>query len=422
MDALKEEGDVLPDLSVAEYAALCDDIAARGVVVPVVVDAGSGEVVDGRHRLRAFEELRRAGHSLPDYPRDVRRFASVEERLETRIALNVARRQLTRPQRGQLVVELRARGWSLRRIGELVGCDHETVRSDLAEIGEDSPISLPARVARRGGGSYPARRPSLLVRGRRDELRARAALAELGDDAFPANLLRAEERARVAALARRRAAVVPPIVAGDSVELRLGDLREVLCDLEDGSVDAIVTDPPYNEAGVPLYEELGRLAARVLKTGRLAAVYAGHLHLDEEMRLLAAGGLTYAWHGVNVLPGRHTRIRTRMVNGRHRSVLLYSAGEYRPRRWLHDLVTAEGRGGAEERPFHPWQQALEPVRHWVRMTSEPGELVLDPFLGSGTTALACRLEGRRFLGCDIDPACLDVASERLRGLGEELSA
>ena len=89
------------------------------------------------------------------------------------------------------------------------------------------------------------------------------------------------------------------------------------------------------------------------------------------------------WHGVNVLPGLHTKVHVRKVNGRHRSVLLYSAGPYEPRRWVHDLVFAEGRGGPDERPLHPWQQAVEPVRHWIRQVSEPGELIIDPFLGLG---------------------------------------
>jgi hypothetical protein len=111
----------------------------------------------------------------------------------------------------------------------------------------------------------------------------------------------------------------------------------------------------------------------VLKLGRLAVVYAGHLQLDREMELLARGGLTYMWHGANVLRGRHTKVRVRMVFGQHRSVLLYSAGAYRARTWLNDVVFAEGRGGPEERPLYPWQQALEPVRHWVRQVSEPGE-------------------------------------------------
>jgi hypothetical protein len=44
------------------------------------------------------------------------------------------------------------------------------------------------------------------------------------------------------------------------------------------------------------------------------------------MELLAKGGLTYMWHGVNVLPSLHTKVHVRKVNGRRRSVLLYSAG------------------------------------------------------------------------------------------------
>jgi hypothetical protein len=253
----------------------------------------------------------------------------------------------------------------------------------------DSGCTTPGRLAREAGG--------------------RAPFSSLG-----------EERARVVTMDRIRAEAAegPSEHSGDAWELRTGDFREALADLADQSVDAIVTDPPYDNDGVPLYEPLGAFCLRVLKPGRLAAVYAGHLHLDEEIELLAKGGLTYMWHGVNVLPGLHTKVHVRKVNGRHRSVLLYSAGPYEPRRWVHDLVFAEGRGGPDERPLHPWQQAEAPVRHWIRQVSEPGELIIDPFLGSGTTAVAAVLEGRRFLGCDIDPGCVETTRRRLEQLEE----
>jgi len=51
--------------------------------------------------------------------------------------------------------------------------------------------------------------------------------------------------------------------------------------------------------------------------------------------------------------------------------------------------------------------------------SEPDELIVDPFLGSGTSAVAAVLEGRRFLGCDIDPACVETTRRRLEQLEEE---
>ena len=403
---------LLPDLSVDEFAALKADIATNGVRVPVVVTAESGSVLDGHHRIKAVEELRAEGRKVPDHPRQVVRFTDDEERASFVLAANLFRRHLTKAQRRELVAGLRAKGWSLRRIGDALGIGPATVHRDL---GTDPDVAVAERIVGKDGRSQPAKRPpSLFVTSRRDEGRARAALAALPEGAQPTSLLRAEERARQAGYRERReAADVAARLEGPSFELRVGDLREVWDDLPDGSIDAVVTDPPYNEEGVPLYGDLARLAARVLKPGRLAAVYCGHVHLDEEMRLLEEGGLTYVWHGVNLLNGRHTKIRGRMVNGRHRSVLLFSAGPFAPRKWIHDTFFAEGRGGPEARPLHPWQQAVEPVTHWVQMTSEPGELVFDPFLGSGTTAVAAIGSGRRFLGGDIEAGNVTTARERL---------
>jgi site-specific DNA-methyltransferase (adenine-specific) len=411
----------MPDLTEDEYAALKADIAAQGVLVPVVFDADTGEVIEGHHRLRAWTELRAEGVKVPDYPKQVVRFRDDDERLGFVVAANLFRRHLTREQRAELVARLRSEGWSLRRIGEVVGVDDKTVRNDLAEIAEKSAIDVPERVERKGGGTYPARRPrpTIFVSSPRDAARAAKALHALGDDATGLiGLTRAEERARDARFAQLRSATVPPKIEGPAYELRLGDLREVWADVPDGSVDCLVVDPPYDEAGIPLFEDLARLALRVLKPGRLAAIYCGHVHLDTEMELLAKGGLTWVWHGVNLLPGRHTQIYSRMINGRHRSVLLLSAGNYRPRRWIHDAYFAEGHGGPESRPDHKWQQAVEPVQHWVRQVSEPGEVVFDPCCGSGTTALAAVTEGRRFLGGDLDPASVETTRRCLEELTE----
>ncbi|MHB8246879.1 MAG: DNA methyltransferase [Acidimicrobiales bacterium] len=416
-----EPWQVMPSLRDDEYAALKADIAQHGVRIPIVVDATTGDVLDGHHRARAWAELRAEGVKVPAYARDVRHFANDEDRLAFVVAANLFRRHLSRIQRAEVVARLREQGWSLRRIGGAVGVDDKTVRNDLT----GAEISAPVRVEGSDQKSYPAIRPrpapSIIVNSDRDQHRAEAALSALGETA-PAKLIglgNAEERVHNARMQQRRESVVPPRITEDSYELRLGDLTTAWADLPDGSVDAIVTDPPYDNQGVPLYEELGYLAARVLKPGRLAAVYCGHVHLDEEMALLAKGGLTYVWHGVNVLPGQHTKMHRQMINGRHRSVLLFSAGPFKPRKWIHDAYWAEGRGGPDTRPDHPWQQSIGTMRHWVWMTSEPGEVVFDPFLGSGTCAVAALSEGRRFLGGDLDPGCVETTRLRLVELAEQ---
>jgi ParB-like chromosome segregation protein Spo0J len=198
---------LLPPLSDEEYAGLKADIAAQGVLVPVVIDEDTGEVIEGHHRLKAWTELRAEGVKVPDYPKQVVRFANDDDRVAFVLAANLFRRHLTREQRAEVVTRLRAEGWSLRRIGEAVGVSHPTVLGDL-KIGKDLPISEPDRVERKGGGTYPARRPrpTIFVSSPRDAARAAKALQALDDDASGViGLTRAEERARMANLARIRA-------------------------------------------------------------------------------------------------------------------------------------------------------------------------------------------------------------------------
>jgi ParB-like chromosome segregation protein Spo0J len=403
---------LLPDLRSEEYADLKADIAEHGVTVPVVIDADSGQVLDGHHRVRAWTELRAEGVRVPDYPRDVRRFTDDEERVQFVFAANLFRRHLTRTQRAEVATRLRERGWSLRRVSDTLGVHHETIRRDIEIVAN---ATIPERVERKGGGTYPARRPkpvpSIVVRSARDEARARAALSALGDELPGPDLRRAEEKARLAALARRRTEEVPTRVEGPGWEIRTGDFREVLADIPDHSVDAIVTDPPYNVEGIPLYSDLSAFAARVLKPGRLCIAYCGKMALPEHFERLGEH-LEYVWTGAIFLPGRHTIFRRKMIFGRWRPVAFFSAGPYDVRTTIVDALMAEGRG--EKSPGdHPWQQTVGPFARLVEMAARPGELVLDPFLGSGTTALACLATGRRFLGCDIDPGAVSLALERL---------
>ena len=69
--------------------------------------------------------------------------------------------------------------------------------------------------------------------------------------------------------------------------------------------------------------------------------------------------------------------------------------------------------GMREKTEHPTQKPLELVRRLVAAASRPAALVVDPFAGSGTTFVACEALGRRWLGCEIDPAFQRVIAERL---------
>lgn len=71
---------------------------------------------------------------------------------------------------------------------------------------------------------------------------------------------------------------------------------------------------------------------------------------------------------------------------------------------------------------HPTKKPLKLMRHLVRLASRPGELVLDPYLGSGTTAEACVHEGVSFVGIEKDPKFHAIASRRLAFVRAEVNS
>jgi DNA modification methylase len=97
-----------------------------------------------------------------------------------------------------------------------------------------------------------------------------------------------------------------------------------------------------------------------------------------------------------------------------RPLLLFSKGHsFSLHKTPTDIVFTRGR---DERT-HPlnWQQPLEEAQYFVAHLAAPGSLIVDPFTGSGTNAVAVALggQGRRFLGCDLDPACTKIARRRV---------
>ncbi len=402
---------LLPPLSDEEYQSLRADIAAHGILVPVELDE-AGQLLDGHHRLQIAAEL-----GIQDYPRVVRSGMDEAEQVDHVLALNLARRHLSKAQRRDLAVGLRSRGRSLRAIAGHLGVGTETVRRDLdSTVPNETVRLLPERITGRDGRAQPARRPSITVHSRRDEARARAALSTLGPDApaKPLLLRKAEQAARETSMARLRSTDVPRVTSGSGWRLENTDFRDV--DIPDQSVDAIVTDPPYDEAGVPLWSDLSAWAKRVLKPGRLLVAYAGGVHLPELIASLTEH-LEWVRMGVVVWPvGQGSDMKHSMIRAGYRPVLICSAGSYQPRSWIHDVVQGDPHGASN--PLHPWQQSVGPFQKWIEMVSKPGELVVDSCCGTGTTGEGALSVGRRWLGCDIDAAAVSLARDRMLASAE----
>ncbi|MBM4346359.1 MAG: site-specific DNA-methyltransferase [Deltaproteobacteria bacterium] len=81
--------------------------------------------------------------------------------------------------------------------------------------------------------------------------------------------------------------------------------------------------------------------------------------------------------------------------------------------------------GVEAEPWrnpHPTVKPVALMRYLVRLVTPPGGVVLDPFLGSGTTAIAALLEGRNFVGIERDPAHFATACDRVAAMLDDMGA
>jgi DNA modification methylase len=85
----------------------------------------------------------------------------------------------------------------------------------------------------------------------------------------------------------------------------------------------------------------------------------------------------------------------------------WNGGGYCPNRWIGQTPNAE------KCAVHPTQKPLEPLIDWISAITNEDALILDPFLGSGTTAVACIRTGRRFIGIELEPKYCAIAKARI---------
>lgn len=143
---------VMPDLTPLEYEALKADIANAGAVLVAIELDEDGAILDGHHRVRAWEELRQEGHDLPGYPRVVRRGMTEQQKRAHAYRLNTHRRHLTREQRDEVMRQMRADGATYQEIADAVGVGYATAYRAAADV----ELIQMDKVTGADGKRYPA--------------------------------------------------------------------------------------------------------------------------------------------------------------------------------------------------------------------------------------------------------------------------
>ena len=207
-----------------------------------------------------------------------------------------------------------------------------------------------------------------------------------------------------------------------------GDCLELMKALPDGCVDAVITDPPYG-----ITQECDLTACGIKRYGR---VFFGDwdgtfpLAILESLSSLNAGtyyifcpyqvlGELSAWAKRNELqqrvlwwkktnPARRNGDVYWSIPGEHcffakRSGAIFNA-KYEVGFFEHSVV---------HRRNHPTEKPLDLITVLVSASTVEGQTIFDPFLGSGTTAVAAKKLGRHFLGFEINPDYCQIAEERI---------
>jgi site-specific DNA-methyltransferase (adenine-specific) len=333
--------------------------------------------------------------------------------------LNMARRHLTREQRRELVRDqLRETPEkSDRRIADGLGVDHEMVGEQRKNLERRGGIRHVSATVDTLGREQP-RKPVSVFNPTAREMRALGdsavikRIAETGINPVTAS----KEINRETKSEKKRFA--KPATLPDTCELFQADIRTQLPQVIDDSIDFIITDPPYPREFLPLYGELSKLAARVLKPGGSLVVMCGQSYLPDVIAELSRE-MKYHWCMAYITPGGQSpQLWGKRTNTFWKPVLWFTKGDYAGD-YIGDVFKSPPNDN--DKRFHEWGQSLGGFKEIVERFTYPGQTILDPFLGGGTTGIASVTTGRFFIGTDTDGDSIEIARGRIRETLEDAS-
>lgn len=245
------------------------------------------------------------------------------------------------------------------------------------------------------------------------------------------------------------------------MELYLGDCLEVLRKIPDKSVDLVVTDPPYllETEGAGFF---GRKSDEysIQYKGKKAYTWGGERYVMKEIDSMKEGFSTetldeicrvmkkincyfwcsqkqlpilyeyfvkgkktnwnlIAWHKTNPIPACGNKYLTDTefcLFFREKGVKIYGSFDTKRTYYLSASNMEDKR-----KYHHPTIKPLHIIENMIINSSVGGGIVLDPFMGSGTTGVACRKLNREFIGIEINPEYFDIAKKRIEGFEEQIS-
>ena len=219
--------------------------------------------------------------------------------------------------------------------------------------------------------------------------------------------IKKEEKQQIKTDERERLAEIGKTKKID-IDFRLGDFEEVFKDIPDGSIDCIITDPPYPYEFIEVWSKLSRVAKRVLKPNGYCIAYSGQMNLPEVIKRMNEH-LNYYWTFSLI----HTGSR-QLINGRNlfcgwKPILVFQNGFKKLDKPFDDFIMGTGM----EKTHHKWQQAELELKHLINNFTKEGDVIMEPFAGGGTTIIAALKLNRNIIAAEIDETSYNVSKQRI---------
>jgi adenine-specific DNA-methyltransferase len=183
-----------------------------------------------------------------------------------------------------------------------------------------------------------------------------------------------------------------------------GDARELAKTIPDESVDLVFADPIYEN--IEDYRWLAETAMRVLKPNK--ACLAWTHRTSPHQAVMEAEGLNYLWTLYYTVPAKTGLIHPGLFLWTT-PCMLFSKGKYKIAKPFPETFISQQ---APDNGFK-WNKNIAVINRWLTAFTKPGDVVYDPFAGSGTVPAVCRMIGRNFIASEINPIRAQEARNRL---------
>ena len=396
---IKEEfKNLIPALSVEEFKQLEENCLAEGIRDAIIT--WHGYIIDGHNRYEIATK-----HEL-QYESIEKSFDSEDDVRIWMVNNQLGRRNLQDFVRGELMqtLEKLEKNKGVEVYKETVGRPKKEL---LSIIDNNLKHNTQKIVADKLGWSTGKKAQfDVVTKKAPEEVKAKLRTGEVSINQVYQDIkkeekqqIKTDERERLAKIGKNKKI---------EIDFRLGDFEEVFADLPDGSIDCIITDPPYPYEFIEVWTKLSRFAKRVLKPNGYCIAYSGQMNLPEVIKRMNEH-LNYYWTFSLI----HTGSR-QLINGRNlfcgwKPILVFQNGFKKLDKPFDDFIMGTGM----EKTHHKWQQAELELKHLIDNFTKEGDVIMEPFAGGATTIIAALKLNRNIIAAEIDETSYNVSKQRI---------